>query len=397
MFDLARALIGKGCRVSIFTNYPQWAATRFGLPRDQVISFARHGYLQKLVGMALGENFLQHLESRLHRSFGKWACQALKKHQPQGGWDAVLCMSGVAEESFEWFRTTKTVCVLHRGSTHIRHQWKLLREEEDRAGLPISKPTDWIISREEREYQLADAIRVQSPFALQGFQQFNSSQSQVALIPLGVNLRSFAANPEQKKERLQRIRSGQPLRVLGVGTFCLRKGAFDIPKLIEQIPNNRFEFRFVGKIGSDGAKLARQLDSKAEFRSKVPQDHLPSEYAWGDLFLLPSIEDGFAVVVTQAMACGLPVIVSTNTGANFFVKEGINGWVVPIRAPEVIAKLLESLEKDREKLAKVVENCQEVIKPWDWNDVAEETLKDLNEQVSKKRSQRKHLFSSDPS
>jgi len=91
------------------------------------------------------------------------------------------------------------------------------------------------------------------------------------------------------------------------------------------------------------------------------------------------------------------VIVSTNTGANFFVKEGINGWVVPIRAPEVIAKLLESLEKDREKLAKVVENCQEVIKPWDWNDVAEETLKDLNEQVSKKRSQRKHQLSSDPS
>ncbi len=107
----------------------------------------------------------------------------LKKHQPPGGWDAVLCMSGVAEESFQWFRTTKTVCVLHRGSTHIRHQWKLLKEEENRAGLPISKPSDWIISREEREYQLADAIRVQSPFALEGFQQFNSSQSSVALIP----------------------------------------------------------------------------------------------------------------------------------------------------------------------------------------------------------------------
>jgi glycosyltransferase involved in cell wall biosynthesis len=83
-----------------------------------------------------------------------------------------------------------------------------------------------------------------------------------------------------------------------------------------------------------------------------------------DIFVFPSIEDGFAIVVAEAMACGLPVITTRNTGASDLIQPGVNGEIVPIRDPEAIAeavlkwwarvqegKRLENMAQMRERLS----------------------------------------------
>jgi glycosyltransferase involved in cell wall biosynthesis len=83
-----------------------------------------------------------------------------------------------------------------------------------------------------------------------------------------------------------------------------------------------------------------------------------------DVFVFPSIEDGFAIVVGEALACGLPVITTRNTGASDLVQPGENGEIVPIRDPEAIAqavlkwganiregKRLPNLEQTRDSLS----------------------------------------------
>jgi glycosyltransferase involved in cell wall biosynthesis len=72
---------------------------------------------------------------------------------------------------------------------------------------------------------------------------------------------------------------------------------------------------------------------------------MAEHYAWADLFLLPSICEGSATVCYEALAAGLPVITTENAGS--VVRDGIDGFIVPIRDPGAIAERLENLHRDR--------------------------------------------------
>jgi len=75
---------------------------------------------------------------------------------------------------------------------------------------------------------------------------------------------------------------------------------------------------------------------------------MPAQYAWADVFLLPTLCEGSATVCYEALAAGLPVITTPNAGS--VVRDGLDGFVVPIRDPEAIAEKLEILARDRELL-----------------------------------------------
>lgn len=85
------------------------------------------------------------------------------------------------------------------------------------------------------------------------------------------------------------------------------------------------------------------------FKPPVPQAKLHEFYNQSSVFVLASVADGFGMVVAQAMACGLPVIVTENVGAKDLIEEGVNGFVVPVGAPEIIAERLRLLHDDPER------------------------------------------------
>ena len=89
----------------------------------------------------------------------------------------------------------------------------------------------------------------------------------------------------------------------------------------------------------DSAKpvLARNRDLPLEWGPSLAHPQLAERLRGADIFLLPSLEDGFARTVTEALACGLPAIVTPNTGACDLIQPGINGEIVPIRDPQAIA------------------------------------------------------------
>jgi glycosyltransferase involved in cell wall biosynthesis len=80
----------------------------------------------------------------------------------------------------------------------------------------------------------------------------------------------------------------------------------------------------------------------------VPNSELRELYSRASVFVLPSIEEGFGMVLGEAMACGCPVIASTNTGASELISDGTEGFIVPIRSPEVIADRLQQLADEPE-------------------------------------------------
>src|SRR5262249_11178163 len=75
----------------------------------------------------------------------------------------------------------------------------------------------------------------------------------------------------------------------------------------------------------------------------VPGRDLPCWYRRADVFCLLSVQDGFGLVLGQAMAMGLPVIASTHTGAVDLIEDGVHGFIVPARDPEAASVRLKQL------------------------------------------------------
>jgi glycosyltransferase involved in cell wall biosynthesis len=299
--------------------------------------------------------------------FGRWAQAKLARDC----WDVVYIWSGVAEETLRCLpRDSAAVRLLVRGSAHIRMQERLLREEEARTGAPQDRPSQWMIAREEREYALADAVVVLSTFAHRTFVAEGVPPERLRLLSLGARLSMFRASPLVVEARRQRILSGAPLRVLYVGAVSFRKGLSDLSAVVRELSGPDMEFRLVGPRLREAVPILNSLRGLAKISRKRPQALLPEIYAWGDVFVFPTIEDGFAIVLAQANAAALPIITTPNCSGPDLVQEGETGWIVPIRSPESLIERLRWCNAHRQELAEMVENLYTQFQPRDWGAAA---------------------------
>jgi glycosyltransferase involved in cell wall biosynthesis len=206
-----------------------------------------------------------------------------------------------------------------------------------------------------------DFVFAQSTFVRDSFLQHGFAANRTFLHTLPQNLDWFKP-PEGPRP------ASRPLTLLNTGALCLRKGT---PYLLEA-------FRLIRQAEPNAVlRLSRTIrdDAKAVMQryADLPIDWAPhldlsieeqrkqyvERFQSSDLFVFPSIEDGFAIVVAEALACGVPVITTRNTGASDLIQAGKNGDVVPIRDPQAIANaVLEWWPKIRE--GKRLENVQSI-------------------------------------
>lgn len=367
IFDLGRELIRQGHDVTLFTNYPRPICERFGVPRERVVSFLAHGVGSRVMAKLLPQQ-KNLVERGANTGFGRWAARAVPALGP---WDAVASMSGIAEDLFHALGSSDALRMLMRGSVHIREQKRILADEERAGGGHVEQPSDWIVAREEREYEMADVVQVLSPFARESFLRAGVPREKLDLCHLGVNVSAFTPPAEVIDARLRRLATGEPLRVICAGNFSRQKGARFWHKVFREA-NVIAEFRFVGSVARDAIDIARSIGNRAEFRAKVAQASLPKEYAWADLFVLPTLQDGFAMVVSQALAAGLPVVTTTSCGASALVEDGLTGWIIPPGSAEALGDCLKRLDADRGQLIDAVHSLRNREFSRDWADVARE-------------------------
>jgi alpha-maltose-1-phosphate synthase len=145
--------------------------------------------------------------------------------------------------------------------------------------------------------------------------------------------------------------AARPLTVISTGSLSLRKGtpylleAFRL--ILKQEPTARLRLT---SVIADSVEpiLARYRDLPIDWAPGLPHPQLAERLRGSDVFVLPSLEDGFARTVAEALACGLPVITTPNTGASDLVKPDSNGEAVPIRdAPAIADAVLKWWERVR--------------------------------------------------
>jgi glycosyltransferase involved in cell wall biosynthesis len=378
-FALAQALSQQKHEVKVFTNYPKWATRRFGVQSSSVQSNWLHGLFARCCGMITrlipGSDF----SAIVHRAFGAWAAWKLIRER----WDAVYVFSGVAEELLQRCRPWAKVIVVIRASAHILTQDRLLAEEATRTGVMLERPTKWLISRELREYALADSVIVLSNFAQHSFLENGFAAARLRTVNLGFTPRLGRCTPETCEARCGRIRKGDALRILFVGAFSYRKGIVDFAEIVRACDPNRFRFRFVGHVEPFAHKIQSDLRNRVNFVQRQAQHRLTHHYAWGDIFLFPTIEDGFAEVLLQALGAGLPVLTTTNCAGPDIIREGETGWILPIRSPEAFLARLRWCDEHRDELADLILRNYQSYSPRSWEDAARDFVRLVEEHYAK--------------
>lgn len=213
------------------------------------------------------------------------------------------------------------------------------------AGPPRNNPFASVFAaREKAEWALADVIVCPSDFVRQHVIACGGPEKRCVTVPYGVNPR-FSVD--------RTIRTPGPLRVLTVGEVGLRKGSPYVAEAAELI-GGAATFRMAGRTNLP-ENLKRDLSRWVDLRGVVPRTEVADEFRWADVFLLPSICEGSATVVYEALAAGLPVVTTENTGS--VVRHGLEGFIVPIRNAEAIALALEELAENADLRASMSANA----------------------------------------
>jgi len=286
--------------------------------------------------------------SYLHSVFyDLWASRYVKEADLLHVWgnDGLLSLRRAKERGM--------ITVVQRASTHPRYQAELFREEYARWGVRFRLP-EANLQRADAEVALADYVLIPSDFVRQTFLERGVDERKLLLLPFGVDVERF--HPLSDLDQTER-----PFRVLFVGQISIRKG---IPYLLEAWRLLRWgdaELWLLGRMVVNFPRRLLQLPGVRIF-SFVP-DPVPF-YQKADLFAFPSLEEGSALVTYEALACGLPVVTTPQAGS--VVRDGQEGFIVPIRDSIALAERLDALRRDRELRQRMASRARQRALEFTW-------------------------------
>lgn len=247
-------------------------------------------------------------------AFGGEALEQMQAAKQQGMWTAVEQMNAPREDLEE----------LVKGEHQNFPDW---------AGLYTDNPNALAFAgREKAEWELADIIVCPSEFVRRNVVARGGPAERCVVVPYGID-------PQFPAQEI--IRIGGPLRILTVGEVGLRKGSPYVAEAARLLGKSA-TFRMAGPCKLSPEVKAR-LSQSVELRGIIPRAEMAKEYEWADVFLLPSICEGSATAIYEALAAGLPVICTENAGS--VVRDGVEGFIIPIRDSEAIAKAITDLSE----------------------------------------------------
>jgi glycosyltransferase involved in cell wall biosynthesis len=255
--------------------------------------------------------------------------------------DNILSSNHYALWAFKKVRQQGGLLVYDAGSPHVAEHWRLWKEQ-----YALWKPTCWNLPdfyfrRSIAMTEMSDYVTCPCDYVIKTFKDRGWPDSKLLKLPYGVDLTNFFPEPRQPDGIF---------KVVCTGTLCLRKG---IPYLFEafarfhaKYPNSELRLK---KHILDVGHLIPKYEHLITWIDWVPFDKLRDTYNQVDCFVLPSIEEGYARTLVEAMACALPVITTANTVAPDLIVNGESGWIIPSGdADAIYEKLVWLYEHPRE-------------------------------------------------
>jgi glycosyltransferase involved in cell wall biosynthesis len=293
-----------------------------------------------------------------------------------------------ALKSLHAARLAGATIIIESGSCHILEQQKLLQEEYALHGLTYPPIHEKTVAKMLQEYAQTDYIMTLSEFSYQSFIKQGICEKKLLKIPCGFDVEFFEKKPETTiaLESLKITR--KKFRVIFVGLISLRKGVqYLLDAWIKlNLPEHETELVLVGVVQQDFQKVYQRVAHKKNiiFYGSSNRETLRTLYHSSSIFVLPSIEDGFGMVIGEAMASGLPVICTTNTGAPDIITTAEHGFIVPIRNADALAEKISWCYTHQDSAAQMGAAGKIRVKEFTWDAYGERVFETYHKIVSEK-------------
>jgi glycosyltransferase involved in cell wall biosynthesis len=321
LYPLAQALGALAKNVSYFSGYPKWKL-RPPYPGDLHTHSFRTVMTYALLRLPEKYRFA-------NRTLFLWQDQAFD------GWVAGQLRSydfihGLPGQCLKTFRRAKELgikAVLNHATGPSSHWIQVMRAEYERIGTDIKRMTvydDIYLEREKEEYALADLHCVASTLVREQLMGIGIDRQKIWLVPYGVDRSVFWRKTGKD--------TGQ-FRIIFAGKLSLRKGVRTLLDALRAAGAEPWEVDFYGTIGPEVSTDLKEYRGviPLHFHGAVPQSQLAQAMREASVLVLPSLEEGFGLVVAQALASGIPCIVSDRVGAKDLIEPGKNGSIFPVQ------------------------------------------------------------------
>lgn len=310
------------------------------------------------------------VKTGLSRRFGfgsqgpiDWVYASLDRHVAKHhlqGLAAVYAYEDGAATTFKIAKQQGILCLYDLPILFYRMAREIQQEEAERfpalsASLQAVREPDWKLRRKEQEVALTDHIFVASSITQQSLLREGVSPDKITVIPYGAPIDYFQPQPKLD----------QTFRALFVGRVGGRKGVHYLVKAWEELKLPQAELILVG-VNEFPETWLSQLPDGVNYIPSVPHTMLNQYYSNANVFVFPSLVEGFGLVLLEAMACGIPVITTPNTAGPDILTDGVEGFIIPIRDVEALKEKLEWCYSHPQELVEMGRSARRKAEELNW-------------------------------
>ncbi|WP_162238738.1 glycosyltransferase family 4 protein [Pedobacter sp. Leaf194] len=307
-------------------------------------------------------------------SFDKWVSKKLDKNVR-----IVHCYEHAALSSFKQAQKLGCFKILEQISQHHTFYKKVIDQQFDQYPNLRSDYNEKILlesikkrnRRKDGEYDLADLIICNSTFTMSTLIEAGIDRRKIVNIPLAYPKVDEVENIQKQVDQFTFIY---------VGSLSLRKGTHI---LLEAWQKCFFDEQNVQLILAGSSSLPRglteNLPQNVEFRGFLDKHELDNLYKQADLLVFPTLADGFGMVITEAMAKGLPVLTTSNSAGYDLIEDGIDGFIIDAGSINALAKKMLWIVENKSILPNMSKLIMEKAKKYQWSDYRIRLINNINE------------------
>ena len=229
----------------------------------------------------------------------------------------------------------------------LEQEWELSLPEEDFRHL-VAEP------------QLASRFLAASSFTKASLVENGAAPDAITVIPYGVDLQRFRPDPERQPQA-----PGSRLRLLFVGRINQRKGVKYLLDALQHFRPEDVHLTICGRV-VDSLSLFRDTGAMIDIRPGVSAEELVRAYQTADLFIFPSVAEGFAQVLLESLACGLPILSTTHTAAPDLITDGKEGFIIEPRRPDLLVEKVQWCLENRPALKAMRQAARTTAEQFTW-------------------------------
>ncbi len=293
--------------------------------------------------------------------------------------NSIYAYEDAALQSFRQAKKLNYYCLFDLPIGYWRYSHKHLKIEQERWPAWASTLVEFSdstakLERKDEELHLADKIFVASHFTAKTLQEYPNSLAEIIVIPYGFP-------PVYAERNYASLLLKRPLRLLFVGGLSQRKGIAYLFEAVNTFGKN-VELTIVGHKASDQCAALDTELSKHKWIPNLPHHEILKLMRVHDLFVFPSIFEGFGLVITEAMSQGTPVITTDRTAGPDLIKDGENGWLVETGSTEALIRTIEQLIKRPEIVAEAGKAAMETARARPWEVYGNELAIAVNQSIN---------------